>query len=81
MEIAKIFISDTSAVSSHQIKALSEKGCSHFDKLLMDLKDSVNFMSGKFDDFNTQLRDIFKSINDVRDENKQLKEQNLKLTN
>lgn len=35
------------------------------DKLFLDLKDSVNFMSGKFNDFNMQLLDIIKSINDV----------------
>jgi len=31
-------------------------------------------MSEKFDDFKSQLSDIIKSINDVRSENKQLKE-------
>jgi len=70
-----------SAVVSQVRKSLSETDSSHSDKLLMDLKDSVNFMSGQFDDFNTQLHDTIKSINAVRDENKQLKEQNLKLTN
>lgn len=38
-------------------------------------------MSEKLDDFKSELRDIIKTINDVRSENKQLKEQNLKLTN
>jgi len=57
------------------------KNCSHSDKILSDLKDSVNFLSEKFDDFKSQLSDIIKSINDVRLENKQLKEQNQKLIN
>lgn len=51
------------------------------DKLLLELKESVNFMSGQFDDFNMQLRAITKSINKVKEENKQLKEQNLNLKN
>jgi len=73
--------SDKSAVVSQVTKSVSETDSFHSDKLLMDLKDSVNFMSGQFDDFNTQLCDIIKSINVFRDENKQLKEQYLKLTN
>jgi len=71
----KDFTSDTIPVVNQA------KDCSHSDKILSDLKDSVNFMSGKFEDFKTQLSDIIKSIYDVRSENKQLKEQNLKLAN
>lgn len=71
----KDFNSVTSAVVSQV------KDCSHSDKILSDLKDSVNSMNGKFEDFKTQLSDIIKLINNVRSENKQLKEQNLKLTN
>jgi regulator of replication initiation timing len=51
------------------------------NKILFDLKNSVDFMSKQFDDFSTQLRDIVKSVNAISEENKVLKEQNIKLKN
>ncbi|VVC35654.1 Zinc finger, RING/FYVE/PHD-type [Cinara cedri] len=39
-------------------------------KILLDLKNSVDFMSKQFDDFSTQLRDITKSVKVISGENK-----------
>ncbi|XP_025423462.1 uncharacterized protein LOC112692862 [Sipha flava] len=65
--------------TNKEIKLSIDKECSHTDKILMDLKESVNFMSGQFDNFNLKLQDIIKVVNDVSKENKQLKEENQKL--
>jgi len=54
---------------------------SHSDKILLELKESVNFMSGQFDNFNLKLQDIIKTVNNVRKENRELKEENQKLKN
>lgn len=70
----------TSSESSHE-KKLSLENLTKSDKLLMELKESVNFMSRQFDDFNMQLRDISKTIKEVKEENKQLKEDNKSLKN
>lgn len=43
----------------------------------MEPKESVNFMSGRFDNFNLKLQDIIKTVNDVRKENRE--NQNLKM--
>jgi len=67
-------ISDT----NNEKEIILEKDSS---KILLDLKNSVDFMSKQFDDFSTQLRDIIKSVNAISEENKVLKEQNIKLKN
>lgn len=46
-----------------------------------DLTESVNFMRGKFDNFGKQLQEIVSSLKEMRDENKVLKEHNIKLHN
>lgn len=46
-----------------------------------NLIDSVNFMSDKFDTFGSQIQDLVKSINTMREENRILKEQNNNLRN
>ncbi|VVC34900.1 Hypothetical protein CINCED_3A012819 [Cinara cedri] len=66
---------------SNKNKLTLVKDCSNSDKLLVDLKNWFNFMSGQFDDHTMQLRGKIKSIKYVRNENKKLKEQNQKLQN
>lgn len=46
---------------------------------LVDLTNSVNFMSKKFDDFTIQIRDLVNSVKEIKEENRYLKEQNIKL--
>lgn len=75
-----IIISATNAEISRG-KKLSLENLTQLDKLLLELKDSVKFMSEQFDDFNMQLPDIIKSIKEIKEENKQVQEQNQNLKN
>lgn len=47
----------------------------------VNLTDSVNFMSEKFDTFGNQLKELLQSMKDLREENRILKEQNYNLGN
>lgn len=47
----------------------------------LNLTDSVNFMSEKFDTFGNQLKELLQSMKDLREENRILKEQNYNLRN
>jgi len=47
----------------------------------VNLTDSVNFMSEKFDKFGNQLKELLQSMKDLREENRILKEQNYNLGN
>lgn len=73
--------SNSSVETNKENKLPMDKDCSHSDKLLMELKESVKFMSGQFDNFNLKLQDIIKIVNDVSKENKEIKEENQKLKN
>lgn len=46
-----------------------------------NLTDSVKFMSDKFDSFGTQLQELLSLVKEMREENRVLKEQNIKLNN
>lgn len=43
-----------------------------------NLTESVKFMSAKFDSFGTQLQELLSSVKQMREENRLLKEQNIK---
>ncbi|XP_060845463.1 uncharacterized protein LOC132925050 [Rhopalosiphum padi] len=49
------------------------------NETLSDLTNSVKFMSAKFDDFGKQLKEVLFSIKELNEENKLLKENNIKL--
>jgi hypothetical protein len=67
-----------STTDTNNGKEILEKDSS---KILLDRKNSVDFLSKQFDDFSTQLRDIIKSVKVISEKNKVLKEQNIKLEN
>jgi len=46
---------------------------------LLDLTNSINFMSKQFDDFTIQIWDLVNSVKEIKEENRHLKEQNIKL--
>jgi len=48
-------------------------------KQLLDLTKSINFMSKQFDDFPIQIRDLVNSVKEIKEENRHVTEQNIKL--
>jgi archaellum component FlaC len=46
---------------------------------LVDLTISINFMSKQFNDFKIQIRNLVNSAKEIKEKNRYLKEQNIKL--
>lgn len=60
-----------------QIKKVNEIS----EKTLQGVIESVSFMSSKFDSFKKQLKELVLSITDLKNENKRISEENLKIRN
>jgi len=61
------------------IKSKNENTFVESNETLSDLTNSVKFMSEKFDDFGKQLKEVLYNIKELKNENKLLKENNIKL--
>lgn len=64
---------------SSNIKSKNEDVFVGSNETLSDLTNSVKFMSAKFDDFGKQLKEVLLNIKELKEENKLLKENNIKL--
>lgn len=60
---------------------LNNKATEISDEILKGVIESVNFMSSQFDSFGQQLKELISSISQIKNENKRITEQNLKIKN
>ncbi|XP_025420837.1 uncharacterized protein LOC112690943 [Sipha flava] len=67
--------------SPPQIKTLQTNKNTSTDNNFINLTESVNFMSDKFDSFGEQLKEILSEMKQMREENRELKNQNIKFKN
>ncbi|KAF0711660.1 E3 ubiquitin-protein ligase TRAIP-like [Aphis craccivora] len=68
---------DKNNLLSNTNKLLTSKGNEITDETLNGVIDSVQFMSTQFDHFGQQLKSLVSTINELKDENKQINEENI----
>lgn len=60
-------------------KLITSKGNEINDETLNGVIDSVQFMNMQFDNFGQQLKTLVSTINELKDDNKHIKEENIVL--